>query len=178
MRQSTIGRKSEKIEKFASEDDSVSSEENFDKSPYLEALMDNLGGGKYLTKVNPFTLSEYDYIWDICSDKFMSEWFSGKGRNLKITPRNELFMVICICFSLAKWEVLGVYFGIGSASTTERFIHKAIDIVVPILKIFIPHGVKMNSLIINNIIFQHFPQSHYATDATVQQRNKPYGTFE
>ena len=63
------------IETFANDNISVSSEENdpFQEAPYLEALVNHLGGGGNLLKVNPFTLLEFEYLWVICSDLFCLE---------------------------------------------------------------------------------------------------------
>ena len=88
-------------------------------------------------------------------------------------------MEIFTCFSPNKLEVLGLYFGIGSGSTTERIITRAIKITAPTFKReFVPENIKMNRLIKHKIILKNFPECHHATDATVQQRNRPTKTFE
>ena len=62
--------------------------ENDCEAPYLNSLLEVLGGANYLTQVNPFIIAEFDNLLSISCDVFAVECFSGKGRKPSVIAKD------------------------------------------------------------------------------------------
>jgi len=123
-----------------------------------------------------FNCSEFERLWRRCSTILTQRLTMGRGNKTDVTPKDLLFIVLCVLKAAINWDLMGSIFE-KKGPTLQRLFSRGVEILSPFLceEFVISYYTKlsMRILMTKNAQFKNFPCALYATDVIFQQANRP-----
>jgi hypothetical protein len=117
-----------------------------------------------------FAIGEFEHLFQLTADKLM---FKGRGKKTSISAKDILFLLLHYLRRYPRIEEMAAAFEI-KPSTLEKLLHKAIAAVLDLwITKFVTIPAEHTAMPVNI----DFHEATFIVDATVQQINKPIGSF-
>ncbi|OWZ21043.1 LOW QUALITY PROTEIN: hypothetical protein PHMEG_0004469 [Phytophthora megakarya] len=150
-------------ENFGDVSHHVEVESSDSESPILAQFVVS-GGDNMLKGMTNFSSPELDALWALPAVTIA--WKQGRRRKPSASGKNALFITLTVLKQFDTWHKHAIDFNMG-VSTLDKMVHRAIQIIEPILYSQLVKRVKMDKQIEAGNTYTDYPHALYATNVNL-----------